>query len=177
MATTDEPSALTDEQQESLLRQLEFYFCDMSFPFDDFLKGQAAEDGSIPASVIAGSPRIVTLAPGLDAAAREALLLSLAARSDSVVVAASGAHFKRRYPLPAKDPAAAHSVYIAGMPKDADEAKVTAMLTEAKQAHTYVPIVAVRRLRDLQKSRAFTGHVFVQVRLGLGLGLGLARRA
>ena len=75
---------LTDEQQESLLRQLEFYFCDMSFPFDDFLKGQAAEDGSIAASVIAGSPRIVTLAPGLDAAAREALLLSLAARFDSV---------------------------------------------------------------------------------------------
>ena len=173
MATTDEPSALTDEQQESLLRQLEFYFCDMSFPFDDFLKGQAAEDGSIAASVIAGSPRIVTLAPGLDAAAREALLLSLAARSDSVVVAASGAHFKRRYPLPTEDPAAAHSVYIAGMPKDADEAKVTAMLTEAKQAHTYVPIVAVRRLRDLQKSRAFTGHVFVQVRVRVRVRLRL----
>ena len=77
-------------------------------------------------------------------------------------MAASGAHFKRRYPLPAEDPAATHSVYIAGMPKDADEAKVTAMLTEAKQAHTFVPIVSVRRLRDLQKTRAFTGHVFVE---------------
>ena len=64
--------------------------------------------------------------------------------------------------LPAEDPAAVLSVYIAGMPKDADEAKVTAMLTEAKQAHTYVPIVSVRRLRDLQKTRAFTGHVFVE---------------
>ena len=114
---TDAPAELTAEQQESLLRQLEFYFCDLSFPFDEFLKGQAAEDGSIPASVIASSPRIVTLAPGLDAAAREALLLSLAARSDSVLVAASGAHFKRRYPLPAEDPAAVLSVYIAGVPK------------------------------------------------------------
>ena len=117
MSTEAAPVELTPEQQESLLRQLEFYFCDLSFPFDEFLKGQAAEDGSIAASVIAASPRIVTLAPGLDAAAREALLLSLAARSDSVLVAASGAHFKRRYPLPAEDPAAAHSVYIAGMRK------------------------------------------------------------
>ena len=62
---TDAPAELTAEQQESLLRQLEFYFCDLSFPFDEFLKGQAAEDGSIAASVIAASPRIVTLAPGL----------------------------------------------------------------------------------------------------------------
>ena len=159
--SSDAPAELTAEEQESLLRQLEFYFCDLSFPFDEFLKGQAAADGSIPASVLAASPRIVSLTPALDAAGREALLLSLVERSDSVVLVGA-AHFGRKFPLPAEDPAAPRSVYIAGLPKDADEAKVTAMLTETKQATSFVPILSVRRLRDLQKSRAFTGHVFVE---------------
>ena len=46
-------SDLTAEQRASVLRQLEYYFCDLSFPFDDFLKTQAEEDGSIAASVLA----------------------------------------------------------------------------------------------------------------------------
>ena len=52
-ATAAPASDLTAEQRASVLRQLEYYFCDLSFPFDDFLKSQAEEDGSIAASVLA----------------------------------------------------------------------------------------------------------------------------
>ena len=105
---------------------------------------------------------MVSLTSGLDEAARLALLLSLAEESDSVVVAGES-RLKRRYPLPAEDPAAARSVYLAGLPKDADEEAVKELLAQAKQAASYGPVLSVRRLRDLQKGRAFTGQVFVEV--------------
>ena len=44
---------VSPEQRASLLRQLEFYFSDMSFPFDDYLKGQADAEMSIAATVLA----------------------------------------------------------------------------------------------------------------------------
>ena len=41
-----------------VLRQVEYYFSDHSYPFDDFMKGQAAaegNDGFVPISIIAGA--------------------------------------------------------------------------------------------------------------------------
>ena len=89
---------------------LEFYFSDTSFPFDEFLASQADAEGSIAASVLANSPRVITLTPALDLEARTALLLSVAQQSDSVVIVGE-TRFKRRYPLPAEDPAAPRSVH------------------------------------------------------------------
>ena len=34
---------LKPAQQQSLLRQLEYYFSDIAFPFDDYLQGQATD--------------------------------------------------------------------------------------------------------------------------------------
>ena len=154
-------TAATAELRASLLRQLEYYFSDMSFPFDDFLQGKADGEGAIDGSVLASSPRIVSMTPGLESEARLALLLSVAEDSDSVLIK-DGSHFKRRYPLPAEDPAAPRSAYLAGLPKDADEEGVKRLLMKAKQAPEFEPILSVRRLRDLQKGREFTGHVFVE---------------
>ena len=109
--------------------------------------------------MLAASPRIVSLTPALDAAGREALLLSLVERSDSVVLVGA-AHFGRKFPLPAEDPAAPRSVYIAGLPKDADEARVTAMLTETKQAASFVPILLIQLRRRLRDRTSFTVGAF-----------------
>jgi len=151
----------TAELRASLLRQLEYYFCDMSFPFDDFLQGKADAEGAVDGSVLASSPRIVSMTPGLESEARLALLLSVAEESDSVLIK-DGSHFKRRYPLPTDDPLAPRSVYLAGLPKDADEEGVKTLLMKMKQAPDFEPILSVRRLRDLQKGREFTGHVFIE---------------
>ena len=94
------------------------------------------------------------------AAARLALLLSLAEESDSVVVAGES-RLKRRYPLPAEDPAAARSVYLAGLPKDADEEAVKELLAQAKQAASFLsassidPTTRIATLASASGARTF----------------------
>ena len=82
-SATTAPSA-PDEMK--LLRQLEYYFSDVAYPFDEFLQGKADDKNMVPALVLAGSPKIVSMTAGMDADGRATRLLALAPRSDSVVV-------------------------------------------------------------------------------------------
>jgi hypothetical protein len=101
---------------------------------------------------------------GLDAAGRQALIAEVVkAESDSVKIV-DDAKVGRIYPLPADDPKVLCSVYLSGCAKELDEAAIRAQLEGARAAHgaTWLPIVSVRRLRDLQRDRAYSGQLIIE---------------
>ena len=153
--------------EDKLLRQLEFYMSDASLPYDTFLAGElrrseADATVSVSAATLAGFPRVVALLPDLSAEERAEALVAAAARSDTLR-ACDGGHIGRRFPLPADDPAADHSVFLEGLPPSADEAAVLEVLAAC------VPDAApasTRRLRDLKddrQARAFSGKWHVEL--------------
>lgn len=152
--------------RNALLRQLEYYFSDVAFPYDDFLQGEADEAGSIPAETLAASPRLVSMTPDLTVEARTALLLELVAESASLgsptVKKVGEDRLSRVHPLPLEDAAAPRSVYISGAPKDASEEILKAQLSGSSAAADFEPVVSVRRLRDVQKDRSYSGQLFVE---------------
>ena len=154
---------LGEPEKQQLLRQLEYYFSDVAYPFDEFLQAQVdSESGAVPAAVISNSPRILTILPDLTAEERGEAICAAVSDSDTVVLV-DGKKLKRKYPLPDEDPAASRSVYLNGLPKTADEAELTAVLTGSSKAANFLPVLGLRRLRDLKKDRAFTGQVFVEL--------------
>ena len=156
-------AAIDAKTRKSLLRQLEYYFSDLSFPNDDFLLSKRDPDREmgVPVDVLASSPRIVTMTPNASPAERAAVLLEVAAESDDVRVVA-GDCVARVWPLPAEDPKAPVSVYLSGVEKALDEAKLRAKLEGCTAAPKFGPIVSIRRLRDVQKDREHSGQVFVE---------------
>ena len=156
-------AAVDAKTRASLLRQLEYYFSDLSYPFDTFLQGHLDESGGVPVSILAGSPRVVSMTPTLATDQREDLMLALAGESDDVVVVGGGKRsLARKWPLPADDPAAERSAYLSGVPKTADEEELRAMLGGCSAAASFAPILAIRRVRDVQRDRAFSGQIFVE---------------
>jgi len=153
------PASLVDATKKaSLLRQIEYYFSDVSFPYDEFLSSQKDEAGSVAVAVLAGSPRIVSMTPDLTPQQREAVLLAVVTESEDVKVV--GERIARVWPLPADDPKADHSVYLSGVPKSADEAALRSMLEGCRPS--FGRAVSIRRLRDVQRDRAYSGQIFVE---------------
>jgi hypothetical protein len=147
--------------KDSLLRQIEYYFSDIAFPYDEFLLGQRDADGAIPALILAGSPRIVSMMSTLTPEERAGVVVEVLARSEDVRVLEQD-RLVRVWPLPMEDPKAGHSVYLSGAPKDMDAAALTAMMSNSPLAESFGPIVSIRRLRDVQKDREYSGQVFVE---------------
>ena len=149
----------------NLLRQVEFYMSDQALPYDEFFKKAYDEHGAaIPLDLLAGSPRIVKMLDGLAAEARQALIAEVVkAESDSVRIV-DDKKVGRIYPLPAEDPKAICSVYLSGCAKNLDEAALRAQLEGARAAHGahFLPIVSIRRLRDLQRDRAYSGQLIIE---------------
>ncbi|KAL3907279.1 MAG: hypothetical protein SGPRY_010229 [Prymnesium sp.] len=153
---------MADVPREQLLRQIEYYFCDLAYPFDEFLQSQADQTGALPIATLAGSPRIVAMLPLLSEAERASLIAeTVESGSDSVLVL--GDRLKRKYPLPADDPLAPHSVYISGLPKTADEDEIRKLLLDSSRADKFAPILSIRRQRDLMKDRSFSGKAFIEL--------------
>lgn len=144
---------------EDVLRQLEYYFSDASFPFDEFMMREKDENNSIPASTLASYPRISTLTPELTLADRASLLMRVSAQSDSIIPVGDD-RIGRRFPLPNEDPACTRSVCLYNVPKDLEENALRATLHDCASAKLFEPILAVRRLRNL-KDRSFNGRVVV----------------
>ncbi len=159
LAADKEAAPALDRPQ--LLRQLEYYFSDVAFPYDEFLASQADADGSVAAATLAGSPRLVSMTPNMSIEERAALLLELVAESDTVK-AVGEARLGRVWPLPLEDPAAVRSVYLSGTPKDADEPALRAMLSGSSWAREFEPIVSIRRIRDVQRDRSYSGQLYVE---------------
>ena len=154
-------TTLTTAKQQSLLRQLEYYFSDESFSFDDFLQSEADASGAVPIATLAAFPRIVGMLPDQTDEQRQAELLTAAALSDSVVVTGES-HIKRLFPLPQDDPAAERSLFLSGFRKGVPEAEVRAAIAAHASAEAFGQILSVRRLRDLRRDRSFSGLAFVE---------------
>ena len=154
-------TTLTPAQQQSLLRQLEYYFSDESFSFDDFLQSEADASGAVPVATLSAFPRIAGMLPDQTDEQRQAELLAAAALSDSVVVSGEG-HIKRLFALPQDDTAAERSLFLSGFRKGVPEAEVRAAIAAHASAETFGPILSVRRLRDLRRDRSFSGLAFLE---------------
>ena len=148
------PAALSPE--EKLLRQLEYYFSDAAFPFDNFLLEQRDADGAISAATLASFPKVVALTASLSQTEREQALCNAAAASDSVY-ALDGGRIARRFPLPGEDPTAARSVCLEGMPRATDQTAVESLLRDAG-----ADPLSFRRLRNVH-DRSFSGQYFVEL--------------
>ena len=154
-------SAPSASLRASVLRQVEYYFCDVALPYDEFLLGQYKEHGGIPVTTLADSPRIIKMLDPATAEERAALIAEvLEAESDTLKVV--DGKITRLFPLPLEDEAAPRSVYISGAPKHLDGPALQAALAEGPSAASYLPIVSVHRLRDLQRDRSFSGQFFIE---------------
>eukprot|EP00965_Chrysotila_dentata_P043425 1443829-Pleurochrysis_carterae.AAC.1 len=162
VASESVPFELNDKQKTALLRQIEYYLCDLSFPYDEFLQSKADASGAIPVSVLADSPRVQALVPNASSEDRAVAIKAVVPESDSIELTSDG-QVKRLHPLPSEDPKASTSVYLAGLPKGATEEALRELLLKSNLSDTYTPIVSIRRQRDLQRDRSFTGHIFVEV--------------
>ena len=130
MTSSEAAVAVTDEVRAKILRQIEYYFCDLAFPYDDFLRAQADESGAVPAATLADSPRLKELLSGQTDEQRRVLIMEVVgSESDSVKLIED--RLMRIYPVPKEDPAADSSCYIAGLSKKADEATLIAMMSSA----------------------------------------------
>lgn len=157
-AATAAPAPL---DRNSVLRQLEYYFSDVAYPYDDFLQGEADESGGILAATLANSPRLVSMTKELSLEERTSLLLDLVAGSDDVKKVGED-RLARAWPLPLTDPKAPRSVYLSGCPKDADPEQLIAMLNSGPSSASFLPIVSVRRIRDVQRDRSYSGQLHVE---------------
>ena len=155
------PPELTTPQQQTVLRQLEYYFSDDSFTFDDFLQSEADEAGAVPAATLAAFPRIANMLPEHTEEERRATLLAVTALSDSVMLSGDD-RIKRVFPLPKDDEKAARSIYLSGFRKGVVEDEVRAAVAAHARAADFGPVVSIRRLRDLQHSRSFSGACYVE---------------
>ena len=156
--------SVDDRTKQNLLRQIEYYFSDLSLPYDDFLKSQMDASGAIPVAVLASSPRVISMCEAVDLdleCDREAVLLEILKESDSVRVV-EDTKLQRVWPMPDADPSAARSAYLSGVNRDWDEAKMRERLSASKDAESFLPVVSMRRLRDVQRDRAYTGQWYIE---------------
>ena len=156
-----------EKRRADTLRQIEFYLSDGALPHDEFFLTTYQANGGIPVSTLAESPRIVTFLEGLDATARQNVIVEvIQAESDSVRIEHEGETSKavRIFPLPSEDPKATRSIYLGGCAKDRAVEQLMENLANSRGAKelSFLPIVSIRRLRDLQRDRAYSGQLFIE---------------
>ena len=137
--------------QEKVLRQVEYYFCDSSFCFDEFLQKTASEGagGFVKLSLIAGFSKMKSLTTDM------AVVVSALEHSKSVVMDEGKEGVKRKYPLPDVDPAAARTVHVAGFVAGSTEEVMKPVLA----VHGEVESVRVLR-NQTAENRALDGTAF-----------------
>ncbi|KAJ1453863.1 hypothetical protein M885DRAFT_523075 [Pelagophyceae sp. CCMP2097] len=137
-----------------VLRQLEYYFSDAAFPFDDYMQSLLDSEGYVEVAKLTAFPKMQTIT-------KDAAVVSKAlAESDSLEVDDQALRVRRKYPLPDVDPNAALTVHVSGFAtvagKEATETKIAAAMAK------HGPVSSVRALRDLAKdARALDGSAFV----------------
>uniref|UniRef100_A0A7S3JNF0 HTH La-type RNA-binding domain-containing protein n=1 Tax=Aureoumbra lagunensis TaxID=44058 RepID=A0A7S3JNF0_9STRA len=148
---------MSSEEQlaSSVLRQVEYYFSDESFPFDDYMKSKSNEEGWIEIEEIMAFPKMRQLTK------EKQKIINALAMSDSVQVSADGNSLSRKFPMPDKDPDAERTIYINGFASTTDKEKMEITIKTWSEKHGTVE--AVRALRNLNKEdRILDGSAFVK---------------
>ena len=97
-----------DMTAAKVLRQVEYYFSDESFPFDAYLKGKCDADGFVDLSTVCAFKKMLSFTT--DAAVVAAAL----ADSDVVEMNEAKTKLKRKHPLPDADPKKAQTCHVSG---------------------------------------------------------------
>jgi len=144
-----DPVTPNDELRGRIKKQMDFYFSDLNYPRDAFLKSLAAKDteGWIDLSVIATFERMKNLTTDLQ------LIADSLKGSDVLAVSDDGKRVRRVKPLPQADTSKERTVYVKGLPMDSTLDSLTNFFT----GFGVVECVRMRRLKD----KTFKGSVFV----------------
>ncbi|KAH8052543.1 hypothetical protein JL722_10093 [Aureococcus anophagefferens] len=143
---------MTDDAdvKAKVLRQVEYYFSDDSFPFDDYMKGKCDGEGYVPLAEVCSFAKMKAYTTDVD------VVKAALADSDAVVLNDDGTKLKRVYPCPDEDPAKATTVHCSGFATLEGKEAMEASIAAAMKKHGAV--AAVRALRNLaQEARAYDG--------------------
>lgn len=140
--------------QVKVLRQVEYYFSDDSFPFDEYLKGKCDADGYVKLEVVMAFAKMKSYTTDVE------VVKGALAQSDAVVVHEDGTSLKRLYPTPDVDPEKAQTVHVAGFSTMPTAEPMERNIAESMKK--YGKVAKVRALRNLaQDSRMLDGSAFV----------------
>ncbi len=154
----DAPAPVEEDAAAALatkiLRQVEYYFSDDSFPFDEYLQGQSTE-GWVPLSVIAAFKKMVSYTTDVE------VIRAALKESDCVDLDEKGENLKRRFVTPSEDPHKERTVHASGFGvlggKEAVEKNISSSLER------FGVVEDVRALRNLcQDGRLVDGSAFVR---------------
>ena len=147
------PSA-EDELATKILRQVEYYFSDDSYPFDDYIRSQET-DGWTPLATIAAFKKMVSYTTDLD------VIRSALKASDAIDLDDKGDNLKRRYVTPDQDPNKERTVHASGFGVDGGKDAVEKNIGKALER--FGSVEDVRALRNLsQDGRLLDGSAFVR---------------
>ena len=147
------PSA-EDELATKILRQVEYYFSDDSYPFDDYIKSQE-KDGWVPLTVIAAFKKMVSYTTDLD------VIRTALKASDALDLDEQGDNLRRRFVTPDKDPHKERIVHASGFGVDGGKDAVETNIGKALER--FGSVEDVRALRNLsQDGRLLDGSAFVR---------------
>ena len=137
-----------------VLRQVEYYFSDESFPFDAFLKGKCDADGFVDLATICAFKKMASLTTDV------AVVTAALGDSDVVALSDDKTKLKRRHPLPDADPDRARTCHVSGFGVGETAADVEDGIKTAMGK--FGAVARVRALRNLsQETRALDGSAFV----------------
>ena len=147
------PSA-EDELATKILRQVEYYFSDDSYPFDEYIKSQET-NGWTPLATIAAFKKMVSYTTDLD------VIRSALKASDALDLDDKGDSIKRRYVTPDQDPNKERIVHASGFGVDGGKDAVEQNI--GKSLERFGSVEDVRALRNLsQDGRLLDGSAFVR---------------
>lgn len=150
--------AAPSDNNAAILRQIEYYFSDDSFPKDEYLSKLSSEegkDGFVDISILAGFGKMKTfLAEAGDDHVK--VIADILESSDSLQMNESKQGVKRLYPVPSEDPAANRTIYGGQFLSDESRAGLSELFSK------YGKVESVRFLRNLASDdRPYDGGVYV----------------
>jgi len=155
----EEPTTTTTTTTEAsrlALRQVEYYFSDESFPFDDYIQSKVDEEGWVALEEIASFPKMKKIT-------EDAEVIAAALRSsDSVEVSEDSKKLRRKFPTPDEDPDASKTAFVSGFGGKDLDAKETLEAAVREWTEKHGTVAKVRALRDLSRGegRELDGSAF-----------------
>jgi len=137
-----------------VLRQVEYYFSDESYPFDAYLKGKADDAGFVDLSVVCAFKKMQSFTTD------EALVAAALVDSDVVALDEEKKKLKRKHCLPEEDPNKARTCHVSGFGVAATPEATEAAIST--QMGKFGAVESVRALRNLTNdARQLDGSAFV----------------
>lgn len=135
-----------------LLRQLEFYFCDLNLIQDKFLKGVIeTSDGWVPVDTVANFSRVLELTKERDE------VVKAIKESQELELSEDGNSLKRKTPLPTLEEINSRSVFVKGFPVEATLDEIKTFFNKT------APVTCIRQVLKRKDDKLhFSGNLFVE---------------